>query len=57
VIVDRTGIRVVDMKTGNDKLLVENQNVSAFEISPRDTYLVTCEKLFEGQKNLKVWDL
>jgi hypothetical protein len=48
VIVDKTGIRIVDTANGSDKLLVDNTNIGALDISPKDTYLITCEKYNEG---------
>jgi uncharacterized protein with WD repeat len=30
--------------------------VSALDFSPRDTYLITCEKYQQGEKNLVLWN-
>ena len=36
------------MVSGNDRILVDNTSIGSMEISPLDTYLVTCEKYNEG---------
>lgn len=49
-VVDDIGIHFVDMDTGHETVQIVRggDDISAIEFSPRDTYLVTCEK---HQKN------
>lgn len=55
VIVDQLGIHFVDMKSGKETRLIDQYQVNAISISPRDTYLVTCEKFVQGKHNLIIW--
>lgn len=56
VIVDQLGIHFVDMKSGKETRLIDQYNVNAIGLSPKDTYLVTCEKFVQGKHNLIVWN-
>jgi hypothetical protein len=42
-IVDEIGIHFVDMATAKEKLIVK-AGISAIDYSPKDTYLITCER-------------
>jgi uncharacterized protein with WD repeat len=44
------------MTTGKERLLIVKSEVTALAYSPRDTYLITCEKYQQGEKNLLVWN-
>jgi hypothetical protein len=43
-IIDEIGIHFVDMVTGKERLQIVKPGIGAMEYSPRDTYLITCEK-------------
>lgn len=43
-IVDEIGIHFVDMATGKERLQIVKMEITAIAYSPRDTYLITCEK-------------
>ena len=45
----------MDTQTGNQKFIMR-AGVASLAMSPRDSYLVTCEKYQQGYKNLVVWD-
>lgn len=56
VITDGLGLHFVDTKTGQEtKLVTKITPTGAIDISPRDTYLITCDKFQQGEKNLVVW--
>ena len=58
VVVTEQGLHLVDMVQKKERLLIANPGVTAIDFSPKDSYLVTCEKYSqEKPKNLKVWDL
>lgn len=58
VIADPIGLHVVDCATGKEqRLILKSTAISAMMFSPRDTYLVTCEKFVPGEKNLIVWEV
>jgi hypothetical protein len=44
VIVDDIGIHFIDTQTGKESRLIVKTGVTALEISPRDSYLITCDK-------------
>ena len=56
VIVDEIGLHFIDMNTGKERLQIVKPGVSTLEFSPRDTYLITCEKYQQGEKNLILWN-
>ena len=43
-ILDELGINLVDMDTGRLRMQIVKSGITAIEFSPRDTYLITCEK-------------
>lgn len=45
----------MDTTTGKERLLIVKSNLSAIEYSPRESFLITCEKFTSGEKNLIVW--
>jgi uncharacterized protein with WD repeat len=55
-IVDELGIHFVDMTTAKEKLQIVKSGVSAIDYSPKDTYLITCERYQQGEKNLVLWN-
>jgi hypothetical protein len=58
VIADPIGLHVVDCAVGKElRLIPKMTTISAMSISPRDSYLITCEKFVQGEKNLIVWDI
>lgn len=36
--------------------MISKMGVNALSISPRDSYMITCEKFTQGGKNLIIWD-
>ena len=58
VIADPVGLHVVDCTTGKEQRLILKQTaISAMIFSPKDSFLITCEKFVQGEKNLIVWDI
>lgn len=55
MIVDQMGIHFVDTRTGRESRFIDHYGVTAIDISPRDTYLITCEKYNAGKNNLILW--
>jgi hypothetical protein len=55
VVVDQMGIHFVDTRTGRESRYIDHYGVTAIGISPRDTYLITCEKYSAGKNNLIIW--
>lgn len=39
------------------RLIPRASSINALSFSPRDSYIITCEKFTQGQKNLIVWDI
>lgn len=56
VIVDQMGLHFVDTTTGKETRLIDQYSVTAIDLSPRDTYLITSEKFTQGKKNLLLWN-
>lgn len=56
MIVDASGIHYINTANGKEIRMIDQYSVSAIDISPRDTYLITSEKFVQGQKNLIVWN-
>lgn len=56
VIADQEGLHFVDMATCQETRLIDQYSVTAIDISPRDTYLTTCEKYVQGKNNLIIWN-
>lgn len=57
VVVDTQGIHFVDTETGRESRFIEHFGITSIAISPRDTYLITCEKYNQGKgNNLIVWN-
>lgn len=50
------GMHFVDTTTGKETRYVDQYSVTALDISPRDTYVITCEKFTAGKKNLILWN-
>ena len=59
VIADPTiGLHVVDCVSGKElRLILKPSTISALSFSPRDSFIITCEKFVQGEKNLIVWDI
>jgi uncharacterized protein with WD repeat len=55
-VADLTGIHVIDVATKQERLKIEKKGIIAFEWSPKESYLISCEKQKENSKNLNVWD-
>ncbi len=60
-IVDEIGIQFINASTGKMEHMIAKHNgtcnsISTIEYSPRDTYLITCEKHVQGENNLIVWN-
>jgi WD40 repeat protein len=56
VVVDLEGIHFVDTASGKETRFINHFGVTAIALSPRDTYLITCEKYNQGRgNNLIVW--
>lgn len=50
------GIHLVDMESKTERIFIERRGIIALEWSPKERYLISCEKQKEGLKNLNVWD-
>jgi len=49
-------LHFVDTRTGKEyKLISKITTTGALDISLRDTYLITCDKFSQGEKNLIIW--
>jgi WD40 repeat protein len=60
-VVDEIGIQFINASTGKVEHMIAKHNgtcnsISTIEYSPRDTYLITCEKHVQGENNLIVWN-
>lgn len=55
-VVDHIGIHVIDIETKKERLTIERKGIIALQWTPRETYLVSCEKQKPNEKNLRVWD-
>jgi len=55
-VVDRIGIHIVDVETKQERLTIERKGIIALEWTPRETYVISCEKQKPNEKNLRVWD-
>jgi hypothetical protein len=55
-VVDHIGIHVIDMETKKERCTIERKGIIALEWTPRETYLISCEKQKKDEKNLRVWD-
>lgn len=49
------GLHFVDTITGKESRFIDHYSVTAIDLSPRDTYLITSEKYNPGKKNLLLW--
>jgi uncharacterized protein with WD repeat len=47
----------VDTESGKESRFIIRRGVNCIDFSPRDTYLITCQKFVEGEKNLVLWDI
>lgn len=56
IIIDEIGMHFIDMKTGKERLQIVKSGIVAMDFSPKDTYLITCEKYQQGEKNLIIWN-
>jgi len=54
--VDNIGIHIVDIETKKERLFIEKRGIIALEWTPKETYVISCEKQRPNEKNLKVWD-
>jgi hypothetical protein len=50
------GIHIVDIETKKERLLIERRGIIALEWTPKETYIISCEKNRPNEKNLRVWD-
>ena len=58
VIADDLGLHFVDTRSGKEtKLITKMTSTGALDVSPRDTYLITCDKFQQGEKNLVMWNI
>jgi hypothetical protein len=58
VIADPIGLHIVDCVDGRElRLILKSTPISSLAFSPRDTYIMTCEKFVQGERNLIVWDV
>lgn len=55
-VVDRIGIHIVDIETKKERLTIERKGIIALEWTPKETYVISCEKQKPNEKNLRVWD-
>ena len=59
VVQPSSGIYLVDVESKKQILYIERKGVIAMEWSPKETYLITCEKFKTGttENNLCLWDV
>lgn len=50
------GIHIVDVEKKEERLFISKKGIIALEWTPKGTYVITCEKLKQNEKNLKVWN-
>lgn len=55
-VVDHFGIHIVDIASKQERLFIEQRGILALEWSPKESFVISCEKQKEGFKNLQVWD-
>ena len=55
-VVDNIGIHIIDVETKKVLLDIERRGIIALEWTPKETYVISCEKQKPGEKNLRVWD-
>lgn len=56
-VVDFAGIHIVDVDTKQECQFIPRKGVIALEWSPKETFVISCEKFKEGTNNLKIWDV
>jgi hypothetical protein len=57
IVADDLGLHFVDTRSGKEtKLITKMTATGALDISPKDTYLITCDKFQQGEKNLVMWN-
>ena len=57
IIIDELGVHMIDMKEKKEKLMILRNGIGGINFSPLDTYLITCEKFTQGEKNLMIWNM
>lgn len=57
VIADEIGLHFIDTTTGKIQRMIMATGINSMLFSPRDSYLITCEKFVQGNKNLNVWSV
>lgn len=55
-VIDFSGIHLVDVDSKKERLFIEKKGIISMEWSPLDTFVVTCEKLKQNEKNLQIWN-
>ena len=55
-VVDHIGIHIVDVESKKERLLIERRGIIALEWTPKETYVISCEKQKPNENNLRVWD-
>lgn len=55
-VVDHIGIHIVDVESKKEILKIERKGIIALEWTPKETYVISCEKQKPNEKNLRVWD-
>jgi hypothetical protein len=51
-VVDFSGVHIVDIETKAERLFIERKGIISMEWSPKETYVMTCGKLKQNEKNL-----
>lgn len=55
-VVDHIGIHIVDVESKKEVLKIDRKGIIALEWTPKETYVISCEKQKPNENNLKVWD-
>lgn len=56
-VVDNTGIHMVDIASKKERLFIERKGIIALEWSPKENYVISCEKQRkDGEHNLCLWN-
>lgn len=57
VIADEIGLHFIDTTTGREMRMIMQTGIRDMIFSPRDNFLITCEKFTQGGKNLIILDV
>jgi len=56
-VADNTGVHMVDIASKKERLFIERKGIIALEWSPKENYVISCEKQRkDGEHNLYLWN-